>query len=175
MTWAVSQTRTSKQKHFRLSCMSQARYSCISPAIETSSRSASGRHRRVDRTGISTAGAVYQQQSKAKAEAPLGDKAVSTWAVYQLQSAKQKHLWRSCISPAWVHQIGIAVHQQQYIKLKRKRNYFRTTQPCRSGRFINRDQQSKTISGAAVYHQRTLSIEIKAKSCLAQRYLPRPS
>ena len=137
LTWVVSQPRTSKQEHLRRSCMSQGRYSCVSPAIETSSRSASGGHRRVARAGISTARAVYQQQSKTKAEAFLGDAAMSTWAVYQTQPTKQKHLWRSCISPAWVHQRGIAVHQQQYIKLKRKRKPFRTTRPGRPGRCVN--------------------------------------
>ena len=45
-----------------------------------------------------TSTAVYK--TKAKAKTHPDDTAVSIGAVYQPRSAKQKHLWRSCISPA---------------------------------------------------------------------------
>ena len=54
-TWAVYQPRSAKQKHLWYSCISPARYSCISTA----------------------------KQKKNKAKALLNDTAVSTWAVYQ--------------------------------------------------------------------------------------------
>ena len=55
---------------------------------------------------------------------------------------------------------------------KPKRKHLWTTQPCRPGRCINRDQHSKSISCAAVYHQCALLSAIKAKACLAQRCRP---
>ena len=39
-----------------------------------------------------------------------------------------------------------------------KRKHFSSTQPCRPGRCINCNQQSKDISGAAVYHQRGVAV-----------------
>ena len=52
-----------------------------------------------------------------------------------------------------------------------KREHFSSTQPCRPGRCINHNQQSKSISGAAGYHQRGIAVyqqpsEIKAKALL---------
>ena len=72
--------------------------------------------------------AVYQQQSKTKSKALLDDTAVSTRTVYQ--------------------------PQERYINNNQtlKRKQFWTTQPCRPGRCISRDQQSKSISGVAVCH-----------------------
>ena len=147
-TWAVSQPRTSKQNNLWRSCKSPARYSCISTVIENSSKSASGRHRRVDQGGKSTARVVNKQQSK----------------------LKRKHFWTT--QPC---RPGRCVNRESWVPTAIKNLNGSTSGPCRPGRFINRDQQSKIISGAAVYHQRTLSTVIEAKSCLAQRYLPRPS
>ena len=171
-TSAVYQPQSAKQEHIRRSCISPARYGCKSTAINNQSESTSGLYRRVDQGGISTSKAVYQQQSKTKAKALLVVTAVSTWAVSQPRTAKQKHIWRSCISSARygcistaiknsskrasgrhrrVDQGGIstarAVYHQQS-KLKRKHVW--STQPCRSGRCINRDQQSK-VSVAQLY------------------------
>ena len=41
---------------------------------------------------------------------------------------------------------------------ERKRKHFWSTQLCRPGRYLNREQQSKSISGAAVYHQRGIAV-----------------
>ena len=109
-----------------------------------------------------------------EAKALLVDTAVSTWAVYQPRSVKRNHLWRSCISQARYSCISTATNKtkakallndkavsiravyqprkryyQQQSKLKRK--HFWSTQPCRPGRCINRDQQSK-VSVAQVYN-----------------------
>ena len=108
-TWAVSPPRTAKQKHLWRRCISPARYSCTSTATKTSSKSAPGRHRRVDQDGMSTARAVLSTAMKTEAKALLVDRAVSTWAVYQPQSAKRNHLWRSCISPARYSCISTAI------------------------------------------------------------------
>ena len=105
---AVSQPLSAKQEHIPRSCISPARYSCISTAIRNESESIPGPHSRVDQAGISTAKAVYKQQSKTKTKSLLVDTAASTWAVSQPRTAKQKHPWRSCI-----HQRGIAVYEQQ--------------------------------------------------------------
>ena len=96
-----------RYQHIRRNCISPARCRCISTAIRNKSESISGPHSRVDQGGISTAKAAYQQQSKTKAKALLVDTAASTCAVSQPRTAKQKHLWRSCIP-----QRGIAVYQQ---------------------------------------------------------------
>ena len=136
---------------------------------------------------------------------------MSPWAVYKPLSAKQEHIRRSCTSPARYSCISTAIEniakaflgqtavstravyrpRKLYINSsqKRKRKHFWSTQPCRPGRCLNREQQSKSISGAAVCHQRTLSTAIKAKSCLThtlsttikgkscltQRYVHRPA
>ena len=176
-TLAVYQPRSAKQEHKRRSCISPARYSCISTAIRNKTETIPGPNIRLDQGGISTAKAVYQQQSKTKAKALLVDTFVSTWAVPQPRTAKRKHLWRGCISPApyscistairknklsgsasgrhrGINQDGISTARaacQQQSKLKRK--HFWSTQPCQPGRCINYNQQSKFISGAAVYHQ----------------------
>ena len=84
--------------------------------------------------------AVYHQQSKTQAKALLDDTAVSTRAMYQPRSAKQKHLWRSCISPAWYSCISTA------IKIESESTSGRHSHVDQGG--INRDQQSKNISGA---------------------------
>ena len=114
---------------------------------------------------------------KTEARALLVVTAVSTWAVYQPQSAKRKHLWRCCISPARYSCMSTAIKKTEgkallddtavstravcpprelYINSnqKLKRKHFWTTRPCRPGRFINRDQRIKSLFGAAVYNQR---------------------
>ena len=73
--------------------------------------------------------AVYKQQSNLKAKALLDDTAVSTRAVYQ--------------------------PRELYIN---SRKHFWSRQPCRLRRCINRHQQSKSIAGAAVYHQRGVAV-----------------
>ena len=78
--------------------------------------------------------AVHQQPSRTKANARLDDTVVSTWAVYQPRE--------------------LYINSNQ----KRKRKHFWSTQPCRPGPCINRDQQSKSISGAALYHQRGVAV-----------------
>ena len=78
--------------------------------------------------------AVYQQPSKTKANARLDDAVVSTWTVY-----KPRELYINS-------------------NHKRKRKHFWSTQPCRPGRCINRDQQSKSIYGADVSHQRGVAV-----------------
>ena len=104
--------------------------------------------------------AVYQQQPKTKAKVLLDDTAVSTWAVYQPPSAEQKHVWRSCISPARCNCTSTV------IKTESKSTSGRHSHVDPSG--INRDQQSKNISGATVYHQRGISTAVsKAKAYLS--------
>ena len=54
---------------------------------------------------------------------------------------------------------------------KLKRKHFWSTQPCRPGRCINRDQQIKSICGTPVYHQRGVAVyhqqsKTKAKALL---------
>ena len=78
--------------------------------------------------------AVYQQQSKTKAKALLDDTAVSTRAVYQPRE--------------------LYINSNQNYSEK----HLWSTQPCRPGRCINHDQQSESISGAAVYHQRGIAV-----------------
>ena len=85
--------------------------------------------------------AVYQQQSKTEAKARLDDTAVSTRAVYQPRE--------------------LFIDSNR----KRKRNHFCLTQPYRPGRCINREQQSKSISGAAVYHQRGIAVYFWGHCC----------
>ena len=88
----------------------------------------------------------------------------TTSAVYQLRSAEP-----SISGTAVYHQQrGIAVYKH-YINsnpnLKRQRCW--ATQSCRPGRYTNRDQQSKKIHGATVYHQRVISTTFsKAKAYL---------
>ena len=115
-TWAVYHQLSAKQEHNRRSCISPSRYRCISTAITNISESIPGPNSRVDQGGISTAKAVYQQQSKTKAKALLIDTVVSTWAVPQPGTAKQKHLWRSCISPARYSCISTAINKKNQAK-----------------------------------------------------------
>ena len=110
----ISSAISSKTNIWRR-CMSPARFSCTSTGIKNLKRSHSGRHGRVkqyinrDQQSKNISGAdvyqqhgvvLYQQQSKPESKALLENAAVSTRAVYQPRSAKQKHIWRSCISPA---------------------------------------------------------------------------
>ena len=114
------------------------------------------------------------------AKALLDDTAVSTSAVHQPQSAKQDHIRRSCISPARYSCMSTAIKikaksflddtvvstravyqpRELYINSnhERKRTHFWTTHPCRPGRCLNREQQRKSISGAAVYHRRGIAV-----------------
>ena len=113
-------------RHIWRRCMSPARCSCISTAIKNQSESTSGRHIHVDQGGISRAqqskkhvwrscvpparqiNSDQQSESiselcingnqKIEAKELLDDTAVSTIAVYQPRSARQKHIRRSCIS-----------------------------------------------------------------------------
>ena len=142
-------TAISCKKRIYRRCMSPARYSFTSTGIKAKPfwktrpcRAQRYTNRDQQKKNISGADichqrgvAVYQQQSKPQANALLENAAVSTRAVYQPISAKHKHVWRSCISPA---------------------------------RYINRDQQSKGISGADSCHQRgipaTNSIKMKSES-----------
>ena len=129
-------------------------------------------------------------------------------AVYQQQSAKQEHIRRSCISPAHYSCISTAkknkkaktflvdtavstwaVYQPRELYINgnqtlRRKNFW--LQPCRSGRTINRKQQSKRVSGAAVYHQRRIAVyqqrsKLKRKlfwmtqSCRPGQYIYRES
>ena len=115
---------------------------------------------------ISQAKAYLAQLHITRAVYLLDDTAVPTGAVYQPRSAKQKHTRRSCISTAWYinrdqkREItsGATVYQQRatstaistaeaylaqlYINShqKLKAKPFWTTQPCRSQRYIKRDQ-----------------------------------
>ena len=97
---------------------------------------------------------------KTKAKALLVDTTVSTWAVYQPRSAKRKHFYRSCISPARCSYISTA------IKTESESTSGRHSHVDQGG--INHDQQSKNISSASVYHHRGISTAIsKAKAYLS--------
>ena len=72
--------------------------------------------------------AIILQQSRPQANTLLCNRVVPTWAVYQPQKTRIKTIYN----------------------LKRRHLWW--TQPCRPGRCINHDQQSKIISAAAVYH-----------------------
>ena len=126
--------------------------------------------------------AACQQQSKPKSKAHLGDAAVSTRAVYQPLSSKQNHIWSNCISPAGhINRVqqskstsGAAVYHQRGISIaiskarallaqlcinsnhNTKRKHRWTTRLCRPACYINRDQQIKSIPGAAVYINSTV-------------------
>ena len=122
--------------------------------------------------------ALRQQESKTQSEAVLKDTAVWSTAVYQPQSARQEHIRRSCVSSARysciskkkkksisgrhsrVDQGGVYQSRKLYINSnhERKRKHFWSTQPCRPGRCLNRKLQNKSISGAAVYHQRGIAV-----------------
>ena len=93
-TWAVYPPRSEKQNHLWRSCISPARYSCISTALKKKeySASSSGRHGRVDQGGVSIARAVLSTAIETEAKLLLMDTAVSTWAMYQPQLAKGRHL-----------------------------------------------------------------------------------
>ena len=96
---------------------------------------------------------------KTNAKGLLDDTSVSTLAVYRPRSAKQKHLWRSCTSPARCNCISTA------IKIESESTSGRHSHVGQGG--INRDQQRKNVSGANVYHQRGISTPIsKAKAYL---------
>ena len=106
--------------------------------------------------------AVYQQPSKSKAKALLDDTAVSTRAVYQQQSAKQEHIRRSCISPAryscYQHPSEVTgkafldhtavsteeVYQPRKLYINSNRKQFWSTQQCRPGRCLNREEVNQT-------------------------------
>ena len=152
------QPRSAKQKHIWRGCISAARCRCISTAIRNKSDSIPGPHSRVDRSGISTAKAVYQQQSKTKAKALL----VATACRLVRYINRDQHIRRNCISPARcrcistdirnksksipgphsrVAQRGIstakAVYQQQS---KTKAKPLLVDKACRPVRYINRYQ-----------------------------------
>ena len=92
-----------------------------------------------------------------------------TSTVYQPRLAKQKHIWRSCISTArYINRdqqsksiSGAAVYINSNHKTKRKHRW--TTRPCRPVRYINLNQQSKSIPGADVYQQHGIPTAISSK------------
>ena len=88
--------------------LSPARFSCISTAIRSNSESISRPHGRVDQGDISTAKAVYEQQSKRKQK--------HFWPTQPCPPGRCLNREQQCesISGASVyHQRGIAVYQQQ--------------------------------------------------------------
>ena len=111
---------------------------------------------------------------------------------YQPRSVKQKHFWCSCISPALCSCISEAIKSEAkehlddtavskgavyqsrelYINSDQngKRKHFWSTQLCLPGRCINRDQQSKSISGAAVYNEGGIVV-YKQPSKLKRRHV----
>ena len=121
--------------------ISKAKIQLAQPYInnEQQSEGPSGRHSRVDQSGISTAiskanaylAQLYinsDQQSKTPQAQPrprffLQSENTTGPAVYQQQAAKRKHFW--------------------------------TTHPCRPERYINRDHRNENISGTAVYQQQS--------------------
>ena len=91
----ISTTISRAKAHLAQQAMiSKAKIQLAPPYIskEQQSESTSGRHSRVDESGISTA--------ISKAKAFQDDTAVSTRAVYQPRSARRKHIWRSGIPTA---------------------------------------------------------------------------
>ena len=78
--------------------------------------------------------AVYQQPSETKAKAFLDHTAVFAKAGYQSRK----------------------LHINSLRKIKRK--HFWSTQPGRPGRCLNREQQNKRISAAAVFQQRGIAV-----------------
>ena len=90
-----------------------------------------------------------------------------TSAVYQLRSAKRSissTIWHSRISPAARYScVSTAIKTLSESPAGRR---------SRRGQYINRDQQSKGIHGATVYHQRGISTAFsKAKAYLPQLYI----
>ena len=100
--------------------------------------------------------AVYHQraiavsQPKPKAKALLDHTAVSTRAVYQSRE--------------------LYINSNQ--NLKRKNLW--STQPCRPGRCINRDRQSTSICGTAVYHQRGIAVNQEQSKSIAKALVEYP-
>ena len=108
-TSAVNQPQSAKQEHIRRSCISPRGIAVYQQPSKIKAKAFFWTTQpRVDQDGISTAKAVYQQQST-QAKALLDDTAVSTWAVSQPRTAKQKHLWPSCIPPARYSCISTAI------------------------------------------------------------------
>ena len=121
------------------------------------------RHRRVDQVGISTARAIYQQQSKPNTNASLVETAMATWAVCQPQSAKQKHIWRSCIPPVWFRCISEDIENEAKALLDGTAILTRAVSTASSKAktylaqlYINRDQQSESISELYINSNRNL-------------------
>ena len=124
---------------------------------------------------MSTAKAVYQQQLKTKTKALLDGTAVSTRAVYQPRSAKQNHIWRSCISPAHsinrdqseimsgarylprpISSMSSAAVSTRVMYQSRSAKQKQIRRSCISpARPINCDQRTESLSGAAVYQQQS--------------------
>ena len=83
---------------------------------------------------------------------------MSTNAVYKPRSANQKHIWSAVHHQRGIHTAiskAKAYLAQLYVNSNHdtKRNYHWTTRPCRPVPYVNRDQQSTSIPGAAVYQQ----------------------
>ena len=100
------------------------------------SENTSGRHSRVDQSGVYTAISktkVYMAQLYINSP------------VDQPRSARRTHIWRNCASTS---------------NRKPKRKPFWTTQPRRPERYINRDQPSESLYGSAVHEERGISTAI---------------
>ena len=117
MTSAIYQPRSAELRHIWCRCMSPARYSCISAATNFRAKVLLGvtamSTRAVSIAIIKTKTYLAQlyinrdpqskriselytkRKLKMKAQALLGDTAVSTRVVYQPRTARQNNLWRS--------------------------------------------------------------------------------
>ena len=138
------QSQSAKRKHFWRSC--------ISTAIKSLRRCRSGRHSPVDRSGLSTA-ISSKKYIWCRCMSPARYSCMSTAIKYLKRNRSGRH---SLVNQrAAVHrQRGTlttiskaeAYLAQMYISSNRelKAMPFRTTQPCRSERYINRDQQQET-------------------------------
>ena len=99
-----------------------------------------------------------------------------TSAVYQPQSAKRKHIWRSCISTAItkLSESTAGRHgrvDQQYQPRSAKKQHTRCSY-ISTARCANRDQQGEIIYGTAVFQQRGTSTAISTTEAnLAQVYI----
>ena len=121
----------------------------------------------------------------------MDDTAWSIGAVYQPRSAKQKHLWRSCLSPAHSfnrdqgeimsgaaisaatklkHVWRNGVDQGDVLTAISKAKYLWRSSISRA-RSINCDQRKESLSGAAVYHQRGVAVYQQITKSKAKAFL----
>ena len=94
--------------------------------------------------------------SKTKAKALLDDTAMSTRAVSTAIRKAKTYLAQLYINRDQ-HSENISELYTNSNK-KRKPKHFWVIQPCRPVRYMNGEQQSKSISGAAIYHQRGIAV-----------------